>query len=119
MSTMLLFKRFQFWSNACTHRIDSWVVGPGPTIRLMAWWPNPWIHFPQIGEGGIWLDLIVIFIPVLGSILVAQTLSLFGVGHTVWMDGVLTVGIVPEHHLQVANEYASLNADSWDQLHSS
>lgn len=68
-----------------THRVNTWIVGPGPTLGLI--WRRPCFFrdLPYVCEGGVGLNLIVIFIPILGAILIGQTLRPLGIGNPIWM----------------------------------
>ena len=88
------------WIFRYTYRIDTRVVCPGTAVGLAWHWTHPLGYLPQVCEGGVGFNFIVILIPVCGLIFVGQPLSSLGIGYSIWVQGIWMAGLVPEHYLQ-------------------
>lgn len=89
-----------------THRINAGVVDPGPALGLLWLRTNLSWDGPYVRIAGAGFHFIVIFEPVLGAVLIRQTLRLLGVADAIWVDGVRASCRVLEHHLE-ANKITS------------
>lgn len=69
-------------------------------MRLAWRWGSLGRNLPYVREGGVGLDVVVIFVPVLGAVLIRQALGLLVIQNPIWVYGVRTAGFVPEHNLQ-------------------